>query len=118
MSFANRLKELRKQHKLTQKQLADILFLDQTSISYWENGKTKPDFENQQLLADYFNVTIDYLLGREEKPVTKRDEPNIRENVVIFNRNGKIIKKEFTEEEMNIISTMLESLKGAQNEDL
>ncbi len=62
--FAQRIKDLRKQHNLTQKQLADILFVDQTAISGWENGKTKPDFSKQQLLADYFDISIDYLLGR------------------------------------------------------
>ena len=56
--FAQRLKELRKQYHLTQKQLADLLYIDQTAVSYWENGKTNPDFEKQQKLADYFGITI------------------------------------------------------------
>lgn len=75
LNFPDRLKELRKKHRLTQKQLANILYIDQTAISYWENGKTKPDFENQQLLADYFGITIDDLLGRtnsDTKPHTKK----------------------------------------------
>lgn len=63
--FGERIKELRKRYKMTQKQLAEKLFIDQTAVSYWESGKTKPDFEKQQLLADLFNVSVDYLLGRD-----------------------------------------------------
>ena len=63
--FGERLKQLRKEHHLTQKRLADILFIDQTSISYWENNKTKPDFQRQQMLADYFGISLDNLMGRD-----------------------------------------------------
>lgn len=79
MAFPDRLKELRKKHRLTQKQLANILYIDQTAISYWENGKTKPDFENQQLLADYFGITIDDLLGRTNSDT----KPHIKKGVKI-----------------------------------
>lgn len=63
--FGERIKELRKRYKMTQKQLAEKLFIDQTAVSYWESGKTKPDFEKQQMLADLFDVSVDYLLGRD-----------------------------------------------------
>lgn len=62
--FSERIKQLRKKSGMTQKQLAEKLYVDQTAVSYWESGKTKPDFEKQQLLADFFNVSVDYLLGR------------------------------------------------------
>ena len=68
----NRIKELRKQHHLTQKQLSEKLFIDQTAISCWERGKTNPDFENQQKLADIFGVSIDYLLGRNDLTENKK----------------------------------------------
>lgn len=56
---------LRKKKGLTQKQLAGILGLDQTAISNWERGKGLPDNTNQFKLANYFNVSLDYLLGRD-----------------------------------------------------
>ncbi|WP_122789410.1 helix-turn-helix domain-containing protein [Intestinibacillus sp. Marseille-P6563] len=65
--FPERLKELRKASKMTQKQLAEKLFVDQTSVSYWETGKTKPDFDKQIELAKLFNVSLDYLLGLPDK---------------------------------------------------
>jgi transcriptional regulator with XRE-family HTH domain len=60
-----RVGELRKAKGLTQKQLADLLGLDQATVSNWERGKVMPDSVNQKKLADFFNVSLDYLLGRE-----------------------------------------------------
>lgn len=59
-----RIKELRKQMKLTQKQLADRINVDCSAVTKWETGKANPDFEKQQFLADFFGVSVDYLLGR------------------------------------------------------
>ena len=64
--FKNRIKELRKERKITQLQLAKAVFVDQTTISQWETGKTFPTAETQRKLADLFGVSIDYLLGRSD----------------------------------------------------
>lgn len=66
MGFANRVKQLRKQKNLTGEQLGKILGITKTGISYWENGKTVPDNEMLLKLADFFNVSIDYLLGNTD----------------------------------------------------
>ena len=65
--FADRLKQLRKEAHLTQKQLADKLFIDQASISNWETNKTKPDFDKQTELAKIFGVSLDYLRGLDDE---------------------------------------------------
>ena len=62
--FGNRLKELRKAKKMTQRQLADIVFVDCSSVTKWETGKAYPDYEKQNKLATLFNVSVDYLMGR------------------------------------------------------
>lgn len=62
-NFGETLKAMRKNLGLTQKALADKLFIDQTSVSYWENGKTYPDFEKQQALAKLLNVSVNYLFN-------------------------------------------------------
>lgn len=64
--FSETLKKLRKAKGLTQRQLADMLFCDCSSVTKWETGKANPDFEKQQKLAEIFDVSIDYLLGRTE----------------------------------------------------
>lgn len=74
----NRLEELRKSKRLNQKQLAQIVGTGQSSISHWENGKYDIDNASLAKLADYFNCTIDYLLGRTDSPtvvhITTREE--------------------------------------------
>ncbi|MTB38012.1 helix-turn-helix transcriptional regulator [Streptococcus uberis] len=60
---SNRIKELRKQKKLTQKQLAKKIGVASLSISRWENGERTPKPDMARLLANEFDVTIPYLLG-------------------------------------------------------
>jgi len=64
----NRIKNLRKNLGITQKQLADKLSVANSTLSYWEQGKYEPDHRNLFALADYFGVTTDYLLGKTDKP--------------------------------------------------
>lgn len=61
----NRLKELRKKNNITLQKLADYLHIANSAVSQYENGHREPSFEIVSKLADYFNVSIDYLLGRE-----------------------------------------------------
>ncbi len=58
-----RQKELRNEKSLTQAQLANILNVSQKSISNWEIGYREPDYDTLKKAANYFSVTIDYLLG-------------------------------------------------------
>lgn len=60
-----RLKELRKKCKISQLKLALDLNMNQNSISRYENMEREADYETLIKLADYFNVSIDYLLGRD-----------------------------------------------------
>ena len=63
-----RLKELRLKKRLSQTKLAMDLNMNQNSISRYENGEREADYKTLILLADYFEVSIDYLLGRTENP--------------------------------------------------
>lgn len=63
----NVFKELRKQKGLTQIELADKLHVEQTTISKWENNKSTPDMVSLRMVAEFFNVTIDYLIGAKPK---------------------------------------------------
>ncbi len=58
-----RLKELRKVMKVTQRNVADELGITQVTYCHWENGQTQPDIENIIALCKYFSVSADYLLG-------------------------------------------------------
>lgn len=64
--FPERLKALRKEAKLTQKQIAKSLNIKQPTYAQWENGRTKPKGETLERFADFFNVSTDYLLGKTD----------------------------------------------------
>lgn len=62
--FAERLKELRTEKGIGQNQLSRDLNLSNASISYWENCKQEPSISALFKLAEYFDVSADYLIGR------------------------------------------------------
>jgi len=59
----NRIRELRKQKKITQKELAKHLSVSDSTLSYWEMGKYDPDNEALLKLSKFFHVPIDYILS-------------------------------------------------------
>lgn len=63
IQFKERLKELRLEKELSQAELAKALKINQRTVSNWETGIRQPDFETLVLIAEYFSVTTDYLLG-------------------------------------------------------
>ena len=64
--FAERLRELRTQRKLSMKQLAKELNTTDAAISNWENNINEPKITYLKIIAIYFGVTTDYLLGLED----------------------------------------------------
>lgn len=62
--FSDRLKALREDHDLTQSELSKKLKISRTALSNYETGFREPNLEILISIADYFNVTLDYLLGR------------------------------------------------------
>ena len=68
MTYADRLKMLRKDRGLTQKQVADALKITEVSYQRYEYGSVRPRIEMLIALADYFDVSLDYLVGRSNVP--------------------------------------------------
>lgn len=66
MILSKNLRELREQKNLRQQDVADIVGSSQKNVSNWEIGKFEPDIQTLWKLADYFDVTIDYLVGRSD----------------------------------------------------
>lgn len=67
-SIGNIIMRLRKEHGMTQDQLANALGITFQAVSKWENGISSPDISTLPLLADLFGVSVDQLLGRETLP--------------------------------------------------
>ncbi|MBQ3523522.1 MAG: helix-turn-helix domain-containing protein [Clostridia bacterium] len=74
IKLADRLVELRKEHKLSQEALAEKLGLSRQSISKWERAEASPDTDNLIALAEVYGVTLDELLGNNE-PKAEKTEP-------------------------------------------
>ncbi len=64
--FSEILKELRLERKISQKALGELLGITDRNIRFYENGSHRPDFDGLLILADYFQVSLDYLTGRTE----------------------------------------------------
>lgn len=68
-NFKDRFKELRKEKGLAQKEIGDILGYSESTISLYESGRREPkNTEDFIKIADFFDVTLDYLLGRADNP--------------------------------------------------
>lgn len=67
MDFKTRLRELRKASSLTQDQLAQYIGVTKQAISQYERGMRQPEYETLEMLGDFFNVDLDYLIGRSDK---------------------------------------------------
>jgi transcriptional regulator with XRE-family HTH domain len=76
--FCKRLKALRLEKKLTLEQLGLLFDVTKQTTSRWETGDRIPSIEILCILADYFNVSLDYLTGRTDEPVN----PNVKNNQI------------------------------------
>lgn len=72
MKLSERIYDLRKQHALSQEQLAEALGVSRQTVSKWERGAAAPELEKLRAIADYFGVTLDELTG---SPAAGRELP-------------------------------------------
>ena len=72
-ALGQRLKDLRKHKKVGQKEVAELLGVSLRSYQFYESGEYDPSLPNLVVLADYFQVSTDYLLGRSDEPGYEKD---------------------------------------------
>lgn len=101
--FDKILKLLRNEKNMSQQELADALGISKSSINMYERGERQPNFEVLETIADFFNVDIDYLLGRTNK-TTKIINPN----TIAAYFDGD----EYTPEELDEIKAFAEFVKS------
>ena len=68
-TFGKRLQELRNSKKMTQADLGKVLKVSASTIGMYETDKRQPNFEIEEAIADYFNVDLDYLRGKQDTPL-------------------------------------------------
>ena len=101
-----RIRELRRELDCTQNKLADVLGVTQDSISLWENDKRLPDTQYIVGMAEFFDVTTDYLLGISD------DFSGVK-----FGHEGKI-KSFLTEDEMKLLNLYRQADEGKKQENI
>lgn len=94
--FKDMIKYLRNREKLSQAELAKKLGVSKSTISMYEVGKREPDFEMLKLIADLFNVDMNFLLGKERTEnkinLTEQDEKDIKK--ILEQTRKKLISQE------------------------
>lgn len=105
MTIAERIKEYRKQHHYTQKELATLINVKPTTVSGWELGRNIPSIEMLQKLSDIFHVSFDELAGVKDSnshSVTSDEDPkeddlktaDLADDDTIFTFEGKPIPEQ------------------------
>ena len=87
----NRIRELREDRDMRQIDLADATGIDQRTLSNYETGKTNPDSYALIKLADFFEVSIDYLLMHESRSKTDIRAQDIDKAITVLNKIKKLI---------------------------
>lgn len=108
-TFSERLKELRKEKQLTQQKLADDLGVNRVNITRWEKGNIEPNLETLSLIASYFNVSTDYLIGIEDNPPIDHLKELDSKSIEIY----ELIEKFYNEIEPRIYN-VLEKLNNQE----
>ncbi|MGB3368776.1 MAG: helix-turn-helix transcriptional regulator [Acidaminobacteraceae bacterium] len=103
-TFGERVKELRLDKCLTQQELANFFYLNKSSISRYEKNKQIPELETLEKLSDFFEVSLDYLLGKSH---IKNPEAAIK-----LNTSNSISTKGLSAENIKLINTMVKQLKS------
>lgn len=111
-------KALRQGRGLTQQNIADVLGITRGAYANIENGKREPDFATLFTLANYFNVSIDYLLGcdTEKRPAPVSEDEPVRNVIKIAGRDGSYVEKNLTDEQIAAMKALIESLPDAPDD--
>lgn len=100
----NRLKQLRKEKGLTQQELSEVIAVSYRTIQNWENGESQIKPEKTQQLADFFGVSVGYLLGYEPES----EQVSNYQKIKIHFTNGEelsFLVRNFTEKELTKITS-------------
>lgn len=113
--LGDKIKELRKSKRINQMTLSKYLSVSKGAIGMWETNKREPDIQTIKKIANYFNVSLDYLLENESKETNKQNQEKIKSesNYVITSEQNyeKILKLVLFDEIENITSDMINEVK-------
>lgn len=116
MTFSNKLTELRKSRGISQKELANYIDVSPSLVGMYEQGRRKPSFEILEAIADYFNVNIDTLYGKDEFDFPYYEDPDVSEyaQAIKDNPNLRILfdaSKDMSKADIDFVINTIEMLK-------
>ena len=117
MTFPERLKKLRKEKNIYQLELANFIGVSRPTITQYESGDRRPDHDTLKNIANYFNVSVDYLLGNTDerspadKIIQKDKEKNVEVKELLDRFNVQLEGEELTEQDKEAVIDVLRMLK-------
>ncbi len=108
-----KIRELRIQQNIQQKDMASILGIPANTYNQWENGKRQPDYQTLVKIAEYFNVSVDYLLGREETKTAPEPTDEEKLKVALFGGDDEVTD-DMWDEVKNFVEFVKQKKKGGK----
>ena len=126
--FSKRLKQLRENNGYSMDKLAEIYNnrfngkMNKSTLSRYENGLQEPIYTVVVNLSKLFDVSVDYLTCTSSNDSTatenKPGEPELEENIIVYHRDGKTVRKKMTKEKMEMLASMIDAIPEDDNPDL
>ena len=126
--FSKRLRQLRENNGYSMDILTEIYNnrfngkMNKSTLSRYENGLQEPIYTVVVNLSKLFNVSVDYLTCATSNDNTtienKPEEPELEENIVVYHRDGKTVRKKMTKEKMEMLASMIDAIPEDDNPDL
>jgi transcriptional regulator with XRE-family HTH domain len=106
-TLGSRIRHLRKERDMTQDQLAAIIHVNRATLANWEIDRATPDLATLQRLADFFNTTTDYLLGRTSDPA-----PPVLNDITPEELRHLEKRRRLAEKDKHVVDMVLDRLSG------
>lgn len=110
-----KLRELRKKHKLSMKEFGTILGLSESTISLYETGKREPDISTLVRISEYFNISVDELLGRTHTHNINNESINEHEKLLLNAYRKNLDMQPAVDRLLGIEPKMLRAIKIARS---
>lgn len=126
--FSKRLRQLRENNGYSMDMLTEIYNnrfngkMNKSTLSRYENGLQEPIYTVVVNLSKLFNVSVDYLTcatsNNNNTIENKPEEPELEENIVVYHRDGKTVRKKMTKEKMEMLASMIDAIPEEDNPNL
>lgn len=116
--FSERFRELRSSRKLSQQGLADKLGTSKSSVNMYERGEREPSLEMLECIADFFNVDMDYLLGKSQianQVLSQKEKSTPQTQRDVLKQRVVELLERLTEEELKEAARYLDYLLSSQD---